>query len=261
MRRFTDGVGAMPEVMEIYRMAGEVDYMLRVTVADMGEFDGFYKRLIALAPMKNVTSRFAMERMKYTTAYMLPDAAFRDRRGPGNADAEDDGSAAAAARTAGRRQGDGNSMAEPDRRRRHRRRRRWREHRLFPAQPRQPAARYRGGARSDLCARLDAARLRWRAPTCFPGPRISACRISPFPSSSGFAGRWRWLASRPGSVIETAAICSSSPNPDGARSKRTPRRSAGTAFGSNCSTGPRCGGAAVSVHVRRRPGGGGVFAG
>ncbi len=83
MQRFTTGVSAMPEVMEIYRMAGEVDYMLRVTVADMGAYDQFYKRLIAVAPLKNVTSRFAMERMKHTTAYLLPDAAFRDRRGPG----------------------------------------------------------------------------------------------------------------------------------------------------------------------------------
>jgi Lrp/AsnC family transcriptional regulator len=89
MRRFTTGVAAMPEVMEIYRIAGEVDYMLRVTVADMGAFDTFYKRLIAVAPLKNVTSRFAMERMKHTTAYLLPNAAFRDRRGT-NGDAEED---------------------------------------------------------------------------------------------------------------------------------------------------------------------------
>jgi Lrp/AsnC family transcriptional regulator len=89
MRRFTAGVAAMPEVMEIYRIAGEVDYMLRVTVTDMAAFDTFYKRLIAVAPLKNVTSRFAMERMKHTTAYLLPDVAFRDRRGT-NADAEED---------------------------------------------------------------------------------------------------------------------------------------------------------------------------
>ena len=82
MQRFTTGVAAMPEVMEIYRMAGEIDYMLRVAVPDMGAFDKFYKRLIAVAPLKNVTSRFAMERMKHTTAYLLPDAAFRDRRAP-----------------------------------------------------------------------------------------------------------------------------------------------------------------------------------
>jgi len=79
MQRFTAGVADLPEVMEVYRMAGDVDYLLRVAVADMAEFDRLYKRLIALAPMKNVTSRFAMERMKHTTAYPLAAAAFRDR--------------------------------------------------------------------------------------------------------------------------------------------------------------------------------------
>lgn len=82
MERFSSTVGAMPEVMEIYRMAGEVDYMLRVVCADMAEFDSFYKRLIAAAALKNVTSRFAMERMKHTTAYPLHGSVFRDRRAP-----------------------------------------------------------------------------------------------------------------------------------------------------------------------------------
>ncbi len=82
--RFSAGVAAMPEVMEVYRMAGDVDYMLRVAVADMTEYDAFYKRLIAVAPMKNVTSRFAMERMKHTTAYPLHPHAFRDRRAAAN---------------------------------------------------------------------------------------------------------------------------------------------------------------------------------
>ena len=82
--RFSAGVAAMPEVMEVYRMAGDVDYMLRVAVADMTEYDAFYKRLIAVAPMKNVTSRFAMERMKHTTAYPLHSRAFRDRRAAAN---------------------------------------------------------------------------------------------------------------------------------------------------------------------------------
>jgi Lrp/AsnC family transcriptional regulator len=81
MTEFAAAIGAMPEVMDAYRMAGEVDYMLRVAVADMAEFDTFYKRLIAAVPLKNVTSRFAMERLKYTTAYPLAARAFRDRRG------------------------------------------------------------------------------------------------------------------------------------------------------------------------------------
>ena len=65
--RFAEMVGAMPEVMEFYRMAGDVDYMLRVVVADMAAYDAFYKNLIATIPLKNVTSRFAMERVKATT--------------------------------------------------------------------------------------------------------------------------------------------------------------------------------------------------
>ena len=86
LQRFNAGVAPMPEVMEVYRMAGDVDYMLRVAVADMAEYDAFYKRLIAIAPMKNVTSRFAMERMKHTTAYPLHPRAFRDRRAIDNGD-------------------------------------------------------------------------------------------------------------------------------------------------------------------------------
>lgn len=75
LRRFADVVGAMPEVMEFYRMAGDVDYMLRVVVPDIAGYDAFYKKLIATVPLKNVTSRFAMERIKSTTA--LPIAAAR----------------------------------------------------------------------------------------------------------------------------------------------------------------------------------------
>lgn len=65
---FADMVGAMPEVMEFYRMAGDVDYMLRVVVPDIQGYDTFYKKLIASVPLKNVTSRFAMEKIKATTA-------------------------------------------------------------------------------------------------------------------------------------------------------------------------------------------------
>ena len=88
LQRFSAGVGAMPELMEVYRTAGEVDYVLRVSVADMAEYDTFYKRLIAIAPMKNVTSRFAMERIKHSTAYPLHPRAFRDRRAADNEDEE-----------------------------------------------------------------------------------------------------------------------------------------------------------------------------
>ena len=71
LETFAATVSAMPEVMELYRMAGDVDYMLRVVVPDMASYDGFYRKLIATIPLKNVTSRFAMERVKYTTSLPL----------------------------------------------------------------------------------------------------------------------------------------------------------------------------------------------
>ncbi|KAB0267368.1 Lrp/AsnC family transcriptional regulator [Microvirga brassicacearum] len=77
LERFAEFVSAMPEVMEFYRMAGDVDYMLRVVVADMAAYDRFYKRLIEAIPLRNVTSRFAMQRVKSTTAYALPAAELR----------------------------------------------------------------------------------------------------------------------------------------------------------------------------------------
>jgi Lrp/AsnC family transcriptional regulator len=72
LNRFAEEVGAMPEVMEFYRMAGDVDYMLRVVVRDIQGYDAFYKRLIAAIPLKNVTSRFAMEKIKSTTVLPVP---------------------------------------------------------------------------------------------------------------------------------------------------------------------------------------------
>jgi Lrp/AsnC family transcriptional regulator len=72
LRKFAEAVSKMPEVMELYRMAGDVDYMLRVVVADMRSYDLFYKRLIGAVPLKNVTSRFAMEKIKAVTALPVP---------------------------------------------------------------------------------------------------------------------------------------------------------------------------------------------
>jgi Lrp/AsnC family transcriptional regulator len=72
LERFAGTVSEMPEVMDVYRMAGDVDYLLRIEVADMPAYDDFYQKLIASIPLKNVTSRFAMERVKSTTAYPLP---------------------------------------------------------------------------------------------------------------------------------------------------------------------------------------------
>ena len=71
LERFASAVADMPEVMEVYRMAGDIDYLLRVSVPTMTAFDAFYRQLIARLPLRNVTSRFAMERVKHTTAYPL----------------------------------------------------------------------------------------------------------------------------------------------------------------------------------------------
>ncbi len=72
LKTFADAVSAMPEVMEFYRMAGDVDYMLRVVVSDMQSYDVFYKKLIGAVALKNVTSRFAMEKIKSVTALPVP---------------------------------------------------------------------------------------------------------------------------------------------------------------------------------------------
>jgi Lrp/AsnC family transcriptional regulator len=66
---FVSTVTEFPEVMELYRMAGEYDYMMKVQVADMQAFDNLYKKLVAsVSDLTNVTSTFAMEPLKYTTA-------------------------------------------------------------------------------------------------------------------------------------------------------------------------------------------------
>ena len=67
--RFVDTVCDFPEVIEFYRMAGDYDYMMKVLVEDMKHFDSFYKKLVNCIPgISNVTSTFAMEPLKYTTA-------------------------------------------------------------------------------------------------------------------------------------------------------------------------------------------------
>jgi Lrp/AsnC family transcriptional regulator len=65
---FAAGAKALPEVVEFYRMSGDVDYLLKVVVKDIAAYDRFYKRLIATAPLTDVSSSFAMEQIKFTTA-------------------------------------------------------------------------------------------------------------------------------------------------------------------------------------------------
>lgn len=55
--------------MKAYRMAGQMDYLMRVAVPDIDSFDGFYRRLTDAVPIKNVTSHFAMARIRFSTVY------------------------------------------------------------------------------------------------------------------------------------------------------------------------------------------------
>lgn len=65
---FAKAAGSMPEVVEFYRLSGDTDYLLKVLVKDISAYDAFYKRLIAAVPLSDVSSSFAMEQIKYTTA-------------------------------------------------------------------------------------------------------------------------------------------------------------------------------------------------
>ena len=71
LEKFALGVKDMPEVMEFYRMTGETDYLLKVVVPDIAGFDLVYKKLIQVAELFDVSSSFAMEELKYTTALPL----------------------------------------------------------------------------------------------------------------------------------------------------------------------------------------------
>ena len=68
---FAEGVASVPEVVEIYRMAGEIDYLLKVVVPDIQAYDRVYKALIAKARFFDVSSMFAMERIKHTSELPL----------------------------------------------------------------------------------------------------------------------------------------------------------------------------------------------
>ena len=71
LEKFSKAVARMEEVVEFYRMSGDVDYLMRVVVADIKAYDAFYKRLIRHTGIADVSSSFAMERIKYTTALPL----------------------------------------------------------------------------------------------------------------------------------------------------------------------------------------------
>lgn len=71
LEQFATGVRDMPEVVEFYRMSGEIDYLLKVVVPDIEGFDRVYKKLIQTAKLFDVSSSFSMEELKYTTELPL----------------------------------------------------------------------------------------------------------------------------------------------------------------------------------------------
>lgn len=64
LQRFAEVVARMPEIVDAWRMSGDVDYLMHVVVPDIAAYDNFYRKLIAAVPLRNVTSRFSMERLK-----------------------------------------------------------------------------------------------------------------------------------------------------------------------------------------------------
>ena len=77
--RFHAAVVDFPEVAEFYRMSGDVDYLLRVVVPDIAAYDAFYKKLISRIDIAKVSSAFAMEQIKFTTALHLDFAIEKQR--------------------------------------------------------------------------------------------------------------------------------------------------------------------------------------
>jgi Lrp/AsnC family transcriptional regulator len=71
LEKFHTAVAEFPEVVEFYRMSGDIDYLLRVAVPDIAAYDKFYKKLISRIDIAKVSSAFAMEQIKYTTALPL----------------------------------------------------------------------------------------------------------------------------------------------------------------------------------------------
>ena len=71
LARFHTAVEELPEIVEFYRMSGQVDYLLRLTVSDIAHYDSVYKQLISRIELTDVSSSFAMEQIKYTTKLPL----------------------------------------------------------------------------------------------------------------------------------------------------------------------------------------------
>jgi Lrp/AsnC family transcriptional regulator len=75
LERFHSAVHDLPEIVDFYRMSGEIDYLLKAYVSDIAAYDALYKKLISRIDLSDVTSMFAMEELKSTTAIPLGFAA------------------------------------------------------------------------------------------------------------------------------------------------------------------------------------------
>ncbi|WP_414442043.1 Lrp/AsnC family transcriptional regulator [Burkholderia sp. 22PA0099] len=71
LKAFRDAVVEIPEVVEVHRMSGQVDYLLKVVVPNIAAYDAVYKRLIGIVELHDVSSSFSMETIKSTTALPL----------------------------------------------------------------------------------------------------------------------------------------------------------------------------------------------
>lgn len=71
MDRFESGAKDIPEIVEIYRLSGHVDYLLKVVAPDIAGYDKVYRKLVKAADLQDVSSSFAMEVLKTTTALPL----------------------------------------------------------------------------------------------------------------------------------------------------------------------------------------------
>ena len=73
LQTFSEGVARVPEVVEFYRMSGEIDYLLKIVARDIADYDRIYRKLTKVAPLNDVSSSFAMQEIKSTTALPLFD--------------------------------------------------------------------------------------------------------------------------------------------------------------------------------------------
>ena len=71
LEKFARATTAIPEIQGVYRMTGDLDYLIRARVADMDDYDRLYQTLIARVPMGDVSASFVMEEIKETTALAL----------------------------------------------------------------------------------------------------------------------------------------------------------------------------------------------